>query len=158
MTNPSLHIKTLNIYTDGSCIGNPGPGGWAFHIVELELSKAGSSKETTNNKMEMNACIKALEWVSDNPHVRVIIHTDSNYTKMGIYGKNGNDGWIHNWKKRDWKTAQKKPVLNQEYWKKLDALTQKLNVSWKWVKAHNGDKYNEIVDKLAYEMAKKSSS
>ena len=131
----------MEVYTDGSCLGNPGPGGWAAICSEFTLS--GSLPYTTNNVMELTAAIKALEKVG---HREVIIYTDSCYVKNGI------TKWILNWKKNGWKTASGDPVKNQELWMQLDVANGS-HVKWRWVKAHNGDPQNEAADNLAREMA-----
>lgn len=139
------------IYTDGSCLGNPGRGGWA--AISKDFKLCGSQPNTTNNVMEMTAIIKALEqcvWMEEN-NVRII--TDSNYVKQGI------STWIHNWKKNGWKTSSGGDVKNKELWVKLDELRMRfIMIEWKWVKAHNGNPQNEEVDKLARECAKNLSA
>ena len=134
----------IRIYTDGSCLGNPGNGGWAFLVKDGDklISMSGFQKETTNNQMELTAAINALNYIYDSLDEIVII-TDSNYVKNGI------SEWIKSWKKNNWKTANKSNVKNQHLWKKLDELNSKLSVKWEWVKAHNIDKYNNYVDELA---------
>jgi ribonuclease HI len=124
------------IYTDGSCLKNPGPGGWAVVVLnkDSELNISGGEKYTTNNKMELEAVIKALEFTSGE----VTIYSDSNYVIKGI------TEWIHNWKRTGWKK-----IKNKEYWIRLDEQVKCRKVIWNWVKAHNGDYYNEKVDKLA---------
>lgn len=138
------------VYTDGSCLGNPGRGGWG--AISKDFKLCGAQPNTTNNVMEMTAIIKALEqclWM-EKKHVRII--TDSNYVKNGI------TGWIHNWKKNGWKTTNGADVKNKELWVKMDNLRQELlMIEWKWVKAHNGNPQNEAVDKLARECAKNLS-
>lgn len=144
----------LVIYTDGGCSGNPGPGGWGCVIIdgESETQLSGGEKQTTNNRMELTAAISALaavcaknEWKS-RP---LAVYSDSQYVKNGI------TSWIKNWKKNGWKTAAKKPVLNQDLWIKLDELYNQLNIEWKWVKGHAGHKYNEMCDSLCQmEMSK----
>ena len=137
----------INVYTDGSCLGNPGNGGWAFLIVEEKDVKyrAGFEKNTTNNQMELIAAIKALEFL--NKYSDITINTDSNYVKEGI------TTWIFNWKKNNWKTSTKKQVKNRELWEQLDNLCEKKNVSWCWVKAHNTSEFNNQVDELARKAA-----
>ena len=134
----------IRIYTDGSCLGNPGNGGWAFLLKDGDklISMSGFQKETTNNQMELTAAINALNYIYDSLDEIVII-TDSNYVKNGI------SEWIKSWKKNNWKTANKSNVKNQHLWEKLDELNSKLSVKWEWVKAHNIDKYNNYVDELA---------
>ncbi|WP_213608604.1 ribonuclease HI [Pseudoalteromonas sp.] len=139
--------KTVEIYTDGSCLGNPGPGGYGiFMIYEAHEKKLSQGyKLTTNNRMEMLAAIVALE--SLNRSCPVTLTTDSQYVKQGI------ESWITNWKKRGWQTAAKKPVKNVDLWKRLDKACAEHDVTWKWVKGHSGHKYNEIVDDLARDAA-----
>ncbi|MBN1281659.1 MAG: ribonuclease HI [Alphaproteobacteria bacterium] len=133
----------LKIYTDGSCLGNPGPGGWAFVATDGKntAERSGGETDTTNNKMELTAVIKALS--AAKKHAEVEIHTDSQYVK------NGMQAWIKNWKKNGWKTADKKPVKNQELWQELDELAQKIKIHWHWVRGHAGHEMNERVDTLA---------
>ena len=133
----------MYIYTDGACRGNPGPGGWGalMRFNDTEKEFFGGEKETTNNRMEMTASIQALAQLS-RP-CDVIITTDSQYLRKGI------TEWIFNWKKRDWKTAAKKPVKNSDLWKQLDELVQKHQVTWEWVKGHSGHPENERADELA---------
>ncbi len=143
-------IKTdgkLEIYTDGGCHGNPGPGGWAFIAVSSsgEKKNSGNEKHTTNNRMELTAVIKALEYVKSmggGNKSEVVIHTDSKYVKNGI------TSWIHNWVKNGWKTAAGKPVKNKELWTELKELSDQMNISWKWVKGHAGNPLNEACDAL----------
>ena len=138
-------LKIVHIYTDGACKGNPGPGGWGAilkygqHVKEL----SGYSPETTNNIMEITAVIEALK--SLTRPCTIILTTDSNYVKDGI------TEWIHNWKKKGWKTANKKPVKNKEYWQQLDVEVQRHTIDWKWVKGHSGHPENERADELANE-------
>ena len=133
----------INIYTDGACSGNPGVGGWGVVILdngeEIELN--GGDYNTTNNKMELTAAIKALEYFDQRKDL--IIYTDSKYVKDGI------ESWIINWKRNGWKTAAKKPVKNKEMWIALDDLMKKHNINWEWVKGHAGNKHNEKADYLA---------
>lgn len=138
------------VYTDGSCLGNPGPGGWG--VVSDTFKLFGSKRNSTNNAMEMTAVIKALEKLKMINEKNVRICTDSNYVKQGI------TSWIHNWKKNGWKTANGGNVKNKELWVKLDELRDYfLMIEWKWVKAHNGNPKNEEADKLARECAKNIS-
>ena len=137
----------INVYTDGSCLGNHGNGGWAF-VIEEEKDiryRAGFEKNTTNNQMELIAAIKALEFL--NKYNDITINTDSNYVKDGI------TTWIFNWKKNNWKTSTKQLVKNRELWERLDNLCEKKNISWCWVKAHNTSKFNNQVDELARKAA-----
>ena len=137
----------IKIYTDGSCLENPGNGGWAAIIID-EGKKAeikGSKKNTTNNQMELLAPIKALNKISKGSKVQIF--TDSKYVKSGI------TEWIHNWKKNGWKTANKQPVKNKELWEELDLLSNSFEIKWSWVKAHSTDKLNNEVDLIAREAA-----
>jgi len=131
------------IHTDGACSGNPGPGGYGailtFGDVEKELS--GGEAHTTNNRMELMAAIVALETLKKP--CTVDLHTDSQYVQQGI------SGWIHNWKRNGWRTADKKPVKNADLWQRLDAAIQRHNVRWHWVKGHAGHALNERADALA---------
>lgn len=133
----------VTIYTDGACKGNPGIGGWGALLSYGEHEKTifGGEPDTTNNRMELTAAIKALELLKRPCQVE--LWTDSNYVKKGI------SEWIFSWKKNNWKTAAKKPVVNQDLWQTLDALTQKHEVEWHWVKGHAGHPGNEIADQLA---------
>lgn len=134
----------VEIYTDGACSGNPGPGGWGVLIRELDKEDteiSGGEKDTTNNRMELLAAIKALESIENNKEI--IIYTDSNYVKDGI------TQWISNWKKNNWKTSNKKPVKNVDLWIKLDNAIQNKKINWKWVKGHDGNEGNEKADFLA---------
>ena len=137
----------IKIYTDGSCIGNPGNGGWAAIIISdgKKTRINGSKKNTTNNQMELLAPIKALNKISKGSKVQIF--TDSKYVKSGI------TEWIHNWKKNGWKTANKKQVKNKDLWTELDALSKKFDIKWNWVKAHSTDKFNNEVDLIAREAA-----
>ena len=136
-------MKTVIIYTDGACRGNPGPGGWGVLIEYGELSKQlyGGDVSTTNNKMELTAAIMALKEIKES--CEIILYTDSKYVLQGI------EEWIHNWKKRGWRGANKKPVKNIDLWKELDELRDKHNIKWNWVKGHSGDPGNETADMLA---------
>ena len=133
----------IKIYTDGSCLGNPGNGGWAAIIIDQEKKTIikGSIKNTTNNQMELLATINAFKNITEGSNVQIF--TDSKYVKSGI------TYWIHNWKKNGWKTSNKQPVKNKELWLELDLLTTKLKVKWNWVKAHHIDDLNNEVDKIA---------
>ena len=131
------------IYTDGACKGNPGPGGWGAIIIEnhVETELYGKEENTTNNIMEMTAAIRALEFF--NIKKKIVLYTDSNYLKLGI------TSWIYGWKRNNWINSKKEQVKNKSYWLKLDKLNNLHDIEWNWVKAHNGDKYNERADKLA---------
>ena len=136
-------MKSIEIHTDGACLGNPGPGGWAALLrwrgVEREL--AGGEAQTTNNRMELLAVIQGLRALK-RP-CTVIIHTDSQYVMKGM------TEWLANWKRRGWMTADKKPVKNAELWQLLDEQVQRHTVSWRWVRGHAGDPGNERADQLA---------
>ena len=137
----------IKIYTDGSCLENPGNGGWAAIIID-EGKKAeikGSKKNTTNNQMELLAPIQALKKIPKGSNVQIF--TDSKYVKSGI------TEWIHNWKKNGWKTANREPVKNKELWEESDLLANEFEISWNWVKAHSTDKLNNEVDLIAREAA-----
>ena len=131
------------IYTDGACSGNPGPGGWGAILLygETEKTLSGGELSTTNNRMELMAAIQALEALKKP--CRVELHTDSKYVQQGIHE------WIHSWKKRGWLTADKKPVKNDDLWKRLDAARARHNVDWRWIKGHAGHELNERADALA---------
>ncbi|CAN5731183.1 ribonuclease HI [soil metagenome] len=131
------------IYTDGACSGNPGPGGWGALLISGGHRKdiCGGEPDTTNNRMEMMAAIQALEALT-KPCV-VELHTDSTYVMKGI------SEWIHGWKKRGWKTADKKPVKNEDLWRRLDTARDRHTVDWRWVKGHAGHELNEHADFLA---------
>jgi ribonuclease HI len=137
-------MKEIEIYTDGACSGNPGPGGWGavlvYNGVEKELS--GSEENTTNNRMEMTAVIEALQALKEPCKVKLT--TDSKYVCDAI-----NKGWVYSWKKRGWKKADKKPALNSDLWEKMLVLISKHEVEFIWVKGHNGHHYNERCDELA---------
>ncbi|HVI32516.1 ribonuclease HI [Phenylobacterium sp.] len=131
------------IHTDGACSGNPGPGGWGaiLQYGDTERELKGGELATTNNRMELMAAIQALEALKKP--CKVELHTDSQYVQKGIHE------WIHGWKKRGWLTADKKPVKNDDLWKRLDAARQRHDVDWRWVKGHNGHELNERADALA---------
>tara|TARA_Y100000590_G_scaffold413318_1_gene509042 strand:+ start:178 stop:624 length:447 start_codon:yes stop_codon:yes gene_type:complete len=138
------------IYTDGACVGNPGPGGWAAIILTDNEKKEifGGEKLTTNNRMELTATIKALEYCEsqegEQPSLNEIcIYTDSTYVKEGI------TVWIKVWEKNDWKTKDKKNVKNIDLWKKLKELVKSKQVEWKWIKGHSEDPFNDLADRLA---------
>jgi ribonuclease HI len=137
------NLKRIKIYTDGACSGNPGAGGWGAVLLfgDKEKRISGAASDTTNNRMEMTAVIEALKIVKEKCAVEVF--TDSKYVMDGI------TTWIHNWKAKGWKTAAKKPVKNEDLWRELDAVVATHDVSWNWVKGHNGDYHNEIADELA---------
>ena len=136
-------MSIIEIYTDGACRGNHGPGGWAAtlqsgeHLREL----SGAEADTTNNRMEMTAVIRALEALKRPVQARV--HTDSEYVRRGI------TEWLANWKRRDWRTADRKPVKNRDLWEQLDLLAARHQIEWRWVPGHAGVPGNERVDRLA---------
>ena len=132
------------IYTDGACAGNPGPGGWGAVILDQDDKQkniSGSEKNTTNNRMELLAAIMSLKKIKTNSEV--VIFTDSTYVKNGI------TEWMKNWKKNGWKNSSKKPVKNKDLWEKLDKLCEANSVSWKWVKGHSTNEFNNLADELA---------
>jgi ribonuclease HI len=135
--------KTVEIFTDGACSGNPGPGGWGallrYKNYEKELS--GYSPQTTNNRMELTAVVEAIRALKEPCHV--ILHTDSKYLKEGI------TRWIHKWKRNGWKTSAREPVKNRDLWEALDRATQRHDVEWFWVRGHSGHPDNERCDQLA---------
>ena len=139
----------LKIWTDGSCLGNPGPGGWAFVATNGQntAERSGGERDTTNNRMELMAVIRAL--TAAHRHSEIELHTDSQYVK------NGMQSWLKNWKKNTWHTANKKPVKNQDLWMQLDALSSAIKIHWHWVRGHNGDEMNERCDELARTAAEK---
>ena len=132
------------IYTDGACSGNPGPGGWGAVILDQDDKQkniSGSEKNTTNNRMELLAAIMSLKKIKTNSEV--VIFTDSTYVKNGI------TEWMKKWKKNGWKNSSKKPVKNKDLWEKLDKLCEANSVSWKWVKGHSTNEFNNLADELA---------
>ena len=135
--------KKAIVYTDGACSGNPGPGGWGATIkIDRETFEIyGGEDNTTNNRMELIAAIKALEYLNES--YEITLYTDSNYVKDGI------TKWIFNWKKNNWKTSSKKTVKNCDLWIQLDTIQEKRKVSWNWVKGHSGNIGNERADELA---------
>jgi ribonuclease HI len=136
-------LKRVTIFTDGACRGNPGPGGWGaiLQFGEAERELCGGEPDTTNNRMEMTAAIRALEALKER--CAVDLHTDSTYLRNGI------TEWLEGWKRRGWRTAAKKPVRNQDLWVALDALAERHNVTWHWVRGHAGHDGNERADELA---------
>ena len=135
--------EVVEIFTDGACKGNPGPGGWGalLRFGETEKELCGGERATTNNRMELLAVIRALE--SLNRRCVVKVHTDSQYVQKGI------SEWIIGWKKRGWKTADKKPVKNEDLWRELDQLASQHDIEWLWVRGHAGHEGNERADQLA---------
>lgn len=136
-------MKTVEIFTDGACRGNPGPGGWGalLRFGEHEKSLCGGERDTTNNRMELSAAIHGLMALKEP--CQVVLTTDSEYVRQGI------TSWMVNWKKRGWKTAAKKPVKNVDLWKALDEQVSRHQVEWRWVKGHSGHRENEMADQLA---------
>ena len=146
-------MKTIKIFTDGACSGNPGAGGWGAIMIDGDITEKynGSESNTTNNRMELKAAIEGILKAPRN--TMIILYTDSKYVKEGI------TAWIKNWKDNHWLTSNKKPVKNQDLWKQLDILNKEKNISWKWVKAHQNDSddkylYNNMADELAREAIK----
>ena len=135
--------NTIEIYTDGACRGNPGPGGWGAVLIAGGRRKTlhGGDPATTNNRMELTAAIEALNALKGRRNV--VLYTDSKYVMDGI------KTWLPNWKKRGWKTAAKKPVNNQDLWQALDAAAASHDITWKWVRGHTGNAGNEEADALA---------
>ena len=135
--------ERVEIYTDGACSGNPGPGGWGalLRLGEKEKELCGGEAETTNNRMELTAAIEALNALKRACEIE--LYTDSQYVKGGV------TGWMHNWKRNGWKTAAKKPVKNEDLWRILDEAIQRHDIKWHWVKGHAGHEGNERADQLA---------
>lgn len=143
-------MKQVEIHTDGACSGNPGPGGWGAVLMcnGVEKTLSGGEKNTTNNRMELMAAIRALEAL--RKPCQVELHTDSKYLRDGI------TSWLANWKRNNWKTASKKPVKNQELWERLDKAVQQHQINWHWVKGHAGNPGNERADQLATSAIKRA--
>ena len=144
----------MKIYTDGGCSGNPGPGGWAYIIVNETFQgpvvlneENGSEKNTTNNRMELTAVIESLRTLKTMKNIprKAVVYTDSQYVQKGI------TEWIIKWKRNAWRTSDKKPVKNQDLWMELDALSGELSPGWEWVRGHSGIIYNERCDQLTQE-------
>jgi ribonuclease HI len=145
---------SLKIYTDGGCSGNPGPGGWAYVMVQQTFQGAviiaqnkGAERETTNNRMELTAVIsalRALKTMRDVPR-QAAVYTDSQYVQKGI------TDWIRTWKRNSWRTSDKSPVKNKDLWIELDALASEFPLKWEWVKGHAGNEYNEMCDSMTQE-------
>jgi len=135
--------EIVTIYTDGACRGNPGPGGWGVSMQYKDKQKElfGGEAETTNNRMELTAAIRALETLNRSCEIK--LHTDSKYVLQGI------TEWMANWKKRGWKTSNNKPVKNEDLWRRLDQAIQRHSIEWIWVKGHAGNDGNERADSLA---------
>jgi ribonuclease HI len=136
-------MSRVEIWTDGACSGNPGPGGWGAILKSGDNVKelCGGEAHTTNNRMELLAAISALEALKRE--CGVDLHTDSQYLRQGV------TSWIHGWKRNGWRTADKKPVKNEDLWRRLDEATQRHEIEWRWVKGHAGDEQNERADELA---------
>ncbi len=143
-------MSQVKIYTDGSCLGNPGRGGWGAILIYNEHQKkiSGSEKETTNNRMELKAIIESLKILKKS--AKVVLHTDSKYAMDGI------TKWIFGWKKNGWRTANRKLVKNSDLWQELDLEVVKHQIEWVWVKGHAGNHFNEIVDELARKAAEEA--
>ena len=141
--------KKVDIYTDGACSGNPGPGGWGVLLIWEEHQKEiwGSASDTTNNRMELMAAIQGLEILKQSANVQIFM--DSTYVKNGI------TQWIQGWKKNGWKTSNKKAVKNEDLWKRLDMALVGHQIKWNWVRGHAGNIHNERADKLAKKGIKK---
>ena len=140
-------------YTDGACIGNPGPGGWGVSIEHTDgrtVKRGDGEKHTTNNRMELRAAIEALRLTDDQPSVTIV--TDSQYVQRGI------TSWIKGWKQNDWRTADGNPVKNQDLWEELDAIYDPRRVTWEWRRGHAGDPGNERAHKIAYSWARAAYS
>jgi len=144
-------MPEISIFTDGGCSGNPGPGGWAYIIVQKNpegssvlAEEMGGEKSTTNNRMELMAVISALKALKAKTGVswKPTLYTDSQYVQKGI------SEWIHNWKRNSWRTSDKKPVKNQDLWLELDALAAEFPITWAWIKGHAGHEYNEHCDAM----------
>lgn len=140
-------MTKVEIYTDGACLGNPGPGGWAAILMTDKHQKeiSGSQQDTTNNRMELTAVIESLKMIKKS--VKIRLYTDSKYVIEGI------TKWIFGWKKNQWRNANRKQVKNSDLWQELDEQVAKYDIEWIWVKGHDGNKYNEMVDKMAKKQA-----
>jgi len=138
-----MNIKIVEMFCDGACRGNPGPGGWGvlLRYNQHEKKFKGAEPDTTNNRMELTAAIQGLAQIKEP--CKVIVTTDSQYVRRGI------TEWVHNWKKNNWKNAAKKPVKNQDLWQELDKQIQDHNIEWHWVKGHSGHRENDLADELA---------
>jgi len=144
----------IDIYTDGGCSGNPGPGGWAYVILlgPDKKTMSGGEAQTTNNRMELQAVLRALKDAASHDswkHAEITLYTDSQYVKRGI------TEWVHNWVKNGWQTSGKKSVKNQDLWKDILNVSSKLTIEWKWLKGHAGHDYNELCDAMVQDEMKK---
>jgi ribonuclease HI len=147
--NPSEPEQAYELFTDGSCLGNPGPGGWACVLQGIDGSLTyltGYETSTTNNRMELTAVIKGLEYLQGRTDVTVV--TDSQYVMQAFV-----QGWLIDWKRRGWKTSGKKDVKNRDLWERLDVLVQAHDVAWKWVKGHGSNESNNRADRMAFQAA-----
>ncbi len=151
-----MKIDHVLVFTDGGCSGNPGPGGWAYVLVDgsagaqgsILAERWGAEAATTNNRMELSAAVAALEKVASDPDLsssRITVYTDSQYVQKGI------SSWVASWKRNGWRTASKEPVKNRELWEKLDGLASAKPIDWRWVKGHAGHEYNERCDRMTQE-------
>jgi ribonuclease HI len=145
MNSPIQPKGVIQIFSDGACRGNPGPGGWGVLLRYRAHEKTlhGGEPNTTNNRMELQAVIAGLSALKPDNNTPVEVHTDSKYVQQGMLS------WIHGWKRNGWKTADRKPVKNADLWQQLDMLAQKFDISWHWVKGHAGHPENERADQLA---------
>jgi ribonuclease HI len=145
-------MKKVQLITDGACIGNPGPGGWAAILRHKEVKREmwGSAPRTTNNRMELTAAVKGLGALKEPCDVEIV--TDSEYLKNGI------TAWIHKWKRNGWQTATKQPVINQDLWEQLDALNEKHQTRWTWTKGHASHADNNRCDELATKAAREQTN
>ncbi|MBA7474412.1 MAG: ribonuclease HI [Spirochaeta sp.] len=147
-------MADIKIFTDGGCSGNPGPGAWSFIILKrsFQLQNSGSVEATTNNRMELTAVISALIEIETRPELqqsKIDLYTDSRYVQRGI------SEWIEIWERNGWLTVSKKPVKNQDLWKKLKVLSGTMKISWHWLEGHRGHEFNERCDRLVQEEIKK---
>lgn len=153
MTQSSVEAEQVEIFTDGACSGNPGPGGWGVVLrqgeVETELS--GFEARTTNNRMELTAVVEALRKLDDST-CKIVITTDSLYLKDGI------TTWIKNWKRNGWKTSGREPVKNRDLWEAIDSAARQHQIEWRWVRGHRGHPENERCDELARDAIRRASS
>ncbi len=145
----NINVKTINLYSDGACSGNPGPGGWAcINVLNQKNVRiiSGYENQTTNNRMEMIGAINGINNIKDISNINLF--TDSIYLKKGI------TEWIINWKKNNWMNSSKKTIANKDLWLKLDQLTGNSNINWHWIKGHSNDKYNDLADYYAVKAMK----